>query len=137
VSALIVSWEGFFFSAYGQKRGETLATKHDIDLVLEQLEKATKLTENIRSEIISDKSIAKQRHEDIKRDAALDVMRIEGEFEHVLNSLFFLEQGMETAREKNKNSLASEVARPSRCCVHRKIQDWWPIRSHGHVSTLD
>jgi len=45
VSALIVSWKGFF-SAYGQKRGETLATKHDIDLVLEQLEKATKLTEN-------------------------------------------------------------------------------------------
>jgi hypothetical protein len=103
VSALIVSWKGFF-SAYGQKRGETLATKHDIDLVLEQLEKATKLTENIRSEI-SDKSIAKQRHKDIQRDAALDVMRIEGEFEQVLNSLFFLEQGMETAREKNNLTL--------------------------------
>jgi hypothetical protein len=41
--------ERLFFSAYGQKRGETLATKHAIDLVLEQLEKATKLTESIKA----------------------------------------------------------------------------------------
>src|ERR1700730_17305039 len=121
-----------FFSAYGQKRGETLATKHDIDLVLEQLEKATKLTENIRSEIISDKSIAKQRHEDIKRDAALDVMRIEGEFEHVLNSLFFLEQGMETAREKNNLTLLrtynADFQKEYDSCI-RTITKFWQARA--------
>jgi hypothetical protein len=108
-----------------------LATKHDIDLVLEQLEKATKLTENIRSEI-SDKSIAKQRHEDIKRDAALDVMRIEGEFEQVLNSLFFLEQGMETAREKNNLTLLrtynADFQKEYDSCI-RTITKFWQARA--------
>jgi hypothetical protein len=47
-----------FFTGYGQKRGENLATQHDIAMVLDQLRR--------------------QRHEDMKREAALDIMRVYG-----------------------------------------------------------
>ena len=66
-----------FVGKYGEKGGELLAMKHNIELILDQQKKTTELTETIKTEI-SDKSLARQRHEEMKRDTALEIMQLFG-----------------------------------------------------------
>lgn len=49
-----------FFSAYFKKRGESLATKADLENLLTQVKRTTELTENIRSEIQRSEWTAKE-----------------------------------------------------------------------------
>jgi hypothetical protein len=76
-----------FFKGYGQKKGENLATKEDLKGVVEQVKAVTRTTEEIKSEI-SGESWAKQRHWDIKRDTAMDIMRVYGRLQEASANLF-------------------------------------------------
>lgn len=71
---------GGYLKSYFSKKGENLATKEDI-------EKLTRVQEEIKAEL-SERTWSKQRHWDLKRDTALEVMRVFGELQQLLNSLF-------------------------------------------------
>lgn len=86
VSAIIIAWKGFF-KKYGETTGDLLSMKHNIDLILEQQKRTTEVTETIKSEL-SDRSLAKQRREEMKRDAALDIMRAYGSLLEASYKLF-------------------------------------------------
>jgi hypothetical protein len=76
VGAIIISWKSFF-TGYGNTIGTNLATSHDIALVLDNLRK--------------------QRHEDMKRDAALDIMRVYGTLLEASLALFSTAHGRPSA----------------------------------------
>lgn len=71
---------GGYLKSYFSKKGENLATKEDI-------EKLTRVQEEIKTEL-SERTWSKQRHWDLKRDTALEVMRVFGELQQLLNTLF-------------------------------------------------
>jgi hypothetical protein len=96
-----------FFKAYGTKKGENLATKEDLQNVLEQVKAVTRTTEEIKTEL-SEKTWSKQRHWDMKRDAALDVMKIFGEMEQILNNVFHIRNPETIARSKQTVELAND-----------------------------
>jgi hypothetical protein len=96
-----------FFKAYGTKKGENLATKEDLQDVLDQVKAVTRTTEEIKTEL-SEKTWSKQRHWDMKRDAALDVMKIFGEMEQILNNVFHIGNPETIARSKQSVVLAND-----------------------------
>lgn len=57
--------------------------------VLVQVKAVTRTTEETKTEL-SEKTWPKQRQWDMKRDAALDVMKIFGEMEQILNHIFHI-----------------------------------------------
>jgi hypothetical protein len=80
----VAGWlSGSFFS----KRGEIAAIQSQIDKVVAQNERLVRSSEAIKAEL-SDKSFSKQRHWDIKRDAALEIMRMQGTLYETIGHLW-------------------------------------------------
>src|ERR1700722_320823 len=96
-----------FLKAYGTKKGENLATKEDLQNVLEQVKAVTRTTEEIKTDL-SEKAWSKQRHWDMKRDAALDVVKIFGEMEQILNNVFHIRNPETITRSKQTVELAND-----------------------------
>jgi hypothetical protein len=67
---LICSFLGAYGGAYLKKKGENLATKEDLSMLVTQMEAVTKATKTIESEI-TDRSWDRQRHWEMKRDALI------------------------------------------------------------------
>jgi hypothetical protein len=91
-----------FFRGYGTKKGKNLATKEDLQNVLIQVKAVTRSTEEIKTEL-SELTWSKQRQWDMKRDAALDVMKIFGEMEQLLNHIFHI---------RNPDTIAKSLVNP-------------------------
>jgi hypothetical protein len=71
--SLIGGWFGGYFGAYFNKKGENLATKEDIAEITER-------TKSIEAKISNEMWVG-QRNWDLKRDAALEVMREAASFQ--------------------------------------------------------
>jgi hypothetical protein len=88
VGLLFHFWKSYVGKT-AEKSGEIDAVERKIDLVLGQQEKLTTATETIKREI-SDKSLEKQRHEDMKREIAVQVTAMFGTQLGIVNHLLFL-----------------------------------------------
>src|SRR5437016_4580976 len=78
IGGLLGGLLGSFFS----KRGEISAIQSKISTVVSQNERLVRSSEEIKTEL-SKKAWSKQRNWDLKRDTALDVMRVFGELQQL------------------------------------------------------
>lgn len=95
-----------FFKGYAEKKGENLATKEDLQDVVNQVKAVTRTTEEIKTELL-EATWSKQRHWDMKRDAALNVMNIFGEMEQILNNIFHI-RNPETIAKASVNEIMKQ-----------------------------
>jgi hypothetical protein len=87
VVGLILSYWRGLVGKYGEKSGELLAIERNLDLVLNEQQKTTEITEQIKTDL-ADKSVAKQKHDEMKRATALDIMRVYGNLLEASAALF-------------------------------------------------
>jgi hypothetical protein len=73
--------------SYMGEKGKNLATKEDLQDVVDQVKVVTRTTEQIRTEL-SEATWSKQRHWDLKRDTALEIMRAYGTLLEISYDLF-------------------------------------------------
>jgi hypothetical protein len=99
-------WKSYT-AKYAGKSAEIDAVERKIDVVLDQQKKMTEATETIRTEI-SEKSVAKQRHEEMKRDTALEIMRVGGELQRLYNTMFYLNKASTIALAKTNVNLGQD-----------------------------
>ncbi len=76
-----------YMEGYAKKKGETLATKEDLEEISRQLEKTTRVAEETKAQV-TDKSVAKQKNDEMKRAAALEIMRMFGTMQQAAVSFY-------------------------------------------------
>jgi hypothetical protein len=86
VFSLIGGGGGAFLGAYLKKKGENLATREDLDKLVEQVRVVTQTTKEIEAKISSD-VWTQQKHWEMKRDVLFDAAKIIVELDDCLVTL--------------------------------------------------
>ena len=95
---------GSFFS----KRGEIAAIQSQIERVVDQNKRLVESSEAIKNDL-ADKSFSKQRHWDIKRDTALEIMRMQGKLSELAGRMAEEMDNLSKA-ESNKDSELMKIS---------------------------
>jgi hypothetical protein len=85
--SLVGGWLGSYLGAYLKKKGENLATREDLDKLVEQVAAVTKTTKEIEAKI-SDEVWDRQKRWELKRDAIFEIIRELGTMEVALGDFF-------------------------------------------------
>jgi hypothetical protein len=107
LSILAAAFFGGFLHAYMAKMGENRAAKDSLKDAVKQLKIFTETAEGIKTEL-SEATWSKQRHWDMKRDAALNVMNIFGEMEQILNNIFHIRNPETMAKASANETMKQE-----------------------------
>jgi hypothetical protein len=86
VWSFIAAGLGAYFGPYLKKKGENLATKEDLQLIVDQVSAVTKTTEEINAQI-SNEVWDRQKRWEMKKEAAIDVMKATSALRHALFKL--------------------------------------------------
>jgi len=103
IIAFVGGWLGSFLGAYLKKKGENLATREDIDGLVEQVRAVTRATKEIEAKI-SDEVWGRQRVWEMKRDAFFALIKAEST---AFDAILILESAYATAKNFPPESTAS------------------------------
>jgi len=82
----VASGFGAYFGSYLKKKGENLASKEDIDDLVEQVRAVTRATKEIETKI-SDEVWDRQKRWEMKRDVVFELVRRSGNVKDALTSI--------------------------------------------------
>lgn len=117
VGGLVGGALGSLFS----KWGEITAIQTRIDTVVEQSGRIVESTETIKKELLEE-TWAKQRRWELKRDTALDLMRVFGEIQQLVNTIFHdLRPG--ESQEDIKNIFEAQGQAAAVDAVQRRVEE--------------
>jgi hypothetical protein len=107
LGSLAAAFGGSFLGAYLKKKGENLASKEDINDLVEQTKKLTQTTKEIEAKI-GDEVWAGQRHWEMKRDAALGALESYQRFRDACGRFISVEEKCDKISAEVTESLQEE-----------------------------
>jgi hypothetical protein len=83
-----------FFGGYGKKKGENLATKEDLNNLVDQVKAVTQATKEIEAKI-ADQSSSRHRLLEMRREVAFELINMLGDLEEILIEALYQAQALE------------------------------------------